>query len=87
VKAHNAIYTDALLSYQGLKHQDFAHEVIDHAERYVDGRVHTSGLENFWSLLKRGLKGTYISAEPFICFATWMSRYFASTIGPPKKIL
>lgn len=68
VKAHSAIYTDALLSYQGLKHQDFAHEVIDHAECYVDGRIHTNGLENFWSLLKRQLKGTYISTEPFHLF-------------------
>lgn len=68
VRAHSAIYSDALLSYQGLKHQDFAHEVIDHAEKYVDGQVHTNGLENFWSLLKRGLKGTYISVEPFHLF-------------------
>jgi len=68
VKAHSAIYTDALLSYQGLKYQDFAHQVIDHAEKYVDGRVHTNGMENFWSLLKRQLKGTYISAEPFHMF-------------------
>src|SRR6266700_2789526 len=64
VKAQSAIYTDALLSYQGLKDQGFAHQVIDHAEKYVDGKVHTNGLENFWSLVKRGLKGTYISAEP-----------------------
>ena len=68
VKAHSAIYTDALLSYQGLKHQDFAHEVVDHAEKYVDGLIHTDGLENFWSLLKRQLKGTYISVEPFHLF-------------------
>src|ERR1700676_5689678 len=68
VKAKSAIYTDALLSYQGLKHQDFAHQVIDHAEKYVYGQVHTNGLENFWSLVKRGLKGTYISVEPFHLF-------------------
>lgn len=68
VKAHSAIYTDALMSYQGLKDHDFAHQVIDHAECYVDGRVHTNGMENFWSLLKRGLKGTYISTEPFHLF-------------------
>src|SRR5258708_27756474 len=67
VKAQSAIYSDALLSYQGLK-GDFAHQVIDHAESYVDGQVHTNGLENFWSLLKRGLKGTYISFEPFHLF-------------------
>jgi len=68
VKAGSAIYTDALLSYQGLKHQDFKHEVIEHAEKYVDGQVHTNGLEKFWSLVKRGLKGTYISVEPFHLF-------------------
>jgi hypothetical protein len=56
------------MSYVGLKKQGFAHQIIDHAERYVDGQVHTNGLENFWSLLKRGLKGTYISVEPFHLF-------------------
>jgi transposase-like protein len=68
VKAGSAIYTDALLSYQGLKHQGFEHKVVDHAECYVDGQVHTNGLENFWSLFKRQLKGTYISVEPFHLF-------------------
>jgi transposase-like protein len=68
VKAGSAIYTDALLSYQGLKNQDFIHQTIDHAEKYVDGQVHTNGLENFWSFLKRGLKGTYVSVEPFHLF-------------------
>jgi transposase-like protein len=62
-----AIYTDALASYEGLD-SDFIHKTIDHAEKYVDGRVHTHGLENFWSLLKRGLKGTYVSIEPFHLF-------------------
>ena len=41
------------------------HQVVDHAVEYVRGRVHTNGLENFWSLLKRGIKGTYVSVEPF----------------------
>ena len=68
VKAGSAIYSDALMSYELLKHQGFIHEVIDHACGYVRGRVHTNGLENFWSLLKRGLKGTYISVEPFHLF-------------------
>jgi transposase-like protein len=68
VKAGSAIYTDALMSYMGLKEQGFEHQVIDHAEKYVDGKVHTNGLENFWSLVKRGLKGTYISVEPFHLF-------------------
>jgi len=67
VAAKSAIYTDALMSYQGLN-PDFAHKTIDHAERYVEGQIHTNGLENFWSLLKRGLKGTYIAVEPFHLF-------------------
>ncbi len=46
----------------------FIHNVIDHAEAYVNGEVHTNGLENFWSLLKRALKGTYVSVEPFHLF-------------------
>jgi hypothetical protein len=42
--------------------------VIDHAESYVNGNIHTNGIENFWSLLKRGIKGTYVSVEPFHLF-------------------
>lgn len=44
------------------------HEVVDHAQEYVVGRVHTNGLENFWSLVKRALHGTYVSVEPFHIF-------------------
>src|SRR5260370_34540750 len=47
---------------------EFQHEVVDHAVEYVHGRVHTNGLENFWSLLKRGLNGTYVIVEPFHLF-------------------
>jgi hypothetical protein len=43
----------------------YVHEVVNHLEAYVDGKVHTNGIENFWSLLKRGLNGTYVSVEPF----------------------
>jgi len=64
VEAGAALYSDALLSYSGLA-SDYAHQVVDHAVQYVDGRVHTNGLENFWSLLKRGISGTYVSVEPF----------------------
>ena len=67
VSTGTALYTDALLSYDGLA-RDYAHKVIDHATAYVDGRVHTNGLENFWSLLKRGIGGTYVSVEPFHLF-------------------
>jgi transposase-like protein len=61
------VYTDALQSYRELG-EGFVHEVIDHAESYARGRVHTNGLENFWSLLKRAIKGTYVSVEPFHLF-------------------
>jgi transposase-like protein len=66
VLAGSAIFTDALKSYEGL--DEFQNEVIDHAVAYVDGEIHTNGLENFWSLLKRGLRGTYVSVEPFHLF-------------------
>ncbi len=67
VEAGAALYTDALLSYNGLA-GDYAHQVVDHAVQYVDGKVHTNGLENFWSLLKRSINGTYVSLEPFHLF-------------------
>lgn len=63
VEAGSALYSDSLLSYDGL--DEFQHQVIDHAVTYVEGNVHTNGLENFWSLLKRGITGTYVSVEPF----------------------
>jgi transposase-like protein len=61
------LFTDGLKSYAGLD-DDYAHQVIDHAEKYVDGVVHTNGIENFWSLLKRSIRGTYVSVEPFHLF-------------------
>jgi transposase-like protein len=67
VETGAALYTDALPSYSGLA-QQYAHQVVDHAVQYVDGKVHTNGLENFWSMLKRGISGTYISVEPFHLF-------------------
>ncbi|MGB7591219.1 MAG: IS1595 family transposase [Terriglobia bacterium] len=67
VAAGSALYTDALASYDDLE-GEFFHQVVDHAVEYVCGRVHTNGLENFWSLLKRGIKGTYVSVEPFHLF-------------------
>jgi transposase-like protein len=67
VEAGSALYSDALKSYDGLE-RDYAHQVIDHAEKYVEGNVHTNGLENFWSLLKRAISGAYVSVEPFHLF-------------------
>jgi transposase-like protein len=71
VEAGATLYTDALPSYRGLGpsyNGEYVHLVIDHAEKYVDGQVHTNGLENYWSLLKRALRGTYVAVEPFHLF-------------------
>lgn len=65
VERGSQVYSDALRSYRNLPVDGFVHEFIDHTEEYVRGAVHTNGLENFWSLLKRALKGTYVSVEPF----------------------
>lgn len=67
VKKGSQLYTDEWRGYRGLSF-DYAHRVINHAEKYVDGIVHTNGMENFWSLLKRGIRGTYVSVEPFHLF-------------------
>ncbi len=67
VEAGSALYTDFLLSYDGLE-GDYAHQVVDHAVEYVNGNAHTNGLENYWSLLKRCISGTYVSVEPFHLF-------------------
>jgi transposase-like protein len=67
VEAGSAIFSDELKSYDGLE-SEYQHAVIDHAVEYVNGNAHTNTMENFWSLLKRGLHGTYISVEPFHLF-------------------
>jgi len=67
VKEGAQVFTDALASYNGLA-PEYVHRVIDHAECYVKGNVHTNGLESFWSVFKRCIKGTYISVEPFHLF-------------------
>jgi transposase-like protein len=67
VEAGAAIFTDELRSYDGLE-DSFKHQVINHAVEYANGNVHTNGMENFWSLVKRQLHGTYISVEPFHLF-------------------
>jgi transposase-like protein len=75
VEAGSGLYTDAQPSYEGLA-SDYAHQVVDHAVQYVDGRIHTNGLENFWSLLNRGISGTYVSVEPFHLFRFLDERTF-----------
>jgi len=67
VEEGSVMYTDESTSYMGLT-KKFAHQVVNHLEKYVDGRVSTNGIENFWSLLKRGLNGTYVAVEPFHLF-------------------
>lgn len=67
VEAGSTVYSDALRSYNQLG-EDYVHHVINHAVEYVNGHIHTNGIENFWSLLKRSLKGTYVAVEPFHLF-------------------
>ncbi len=58
------LYTDSLASYASLA-GEYVHEFVDHAIEYVRDNIHTNGMENFGSLFKRALKGTYVSVEPF----------------------
>ncbi|MGD0199908.1 MAG: IS1595 family transposase [Bryobacteraceae bacterium] len=67
VELGSKLYSDDASAYFRLR-ADYMHATVDHTERYVDGAIHTNGLENFWSLLKRTLSGTYISVEPFHLF-------------------
>ena len=64
VQHGSKIHTDEHAGYIQLR-KEFVHDVVHHAERYVEGLVHTNGIENFWSLLKRTLRGTYVAVEPF----------------------
>lgn len=65
VEKGSTIYSDGLGDYKPLGKMEFIHDTVNHVDEYVRGQVHTQGIENFWSLLKRGLKGTYIAVEPF----------------------
>jgi transposase-like protein len=64
VEPGSTVYTDAAHAYRQLNPVYF-HDFVDHVEAYVRGAVHTNGLENFWSLFKRCIKGTHVSVEPF----------------------
>ncbi len=75
VERKTPIYTDAAPGYDFLNVRDFVHETVNHLEEYVRGEVYTQGIENFWSLLKRGLKGTYVAVEPF-----HLDRYVAEQV-------
>ena len=74
------LFTDDFNAYMDLK-PAFAHEVVNHLEAYVNGRVHTNGMENFWSLLKRTIGGTYVSVDPFLTDAERFVIVLAQTIG------
>jgi transposase-like protein len=65
IESGSTVYTDGAVGYDNLAAREYIHETVNHVEEYVRGQVHTQGIENFWSLLKRGLKGTYVAVEPF----------------------
>ena len=65
IQGDSKVFTDAHPGYKGLDRWNFVHETVNHMQEYVRGEVHTQGIENFWSLLKRGLNGTYVAVEPF----------------------
>lgn len=84
VTAGSALYSDSLMSYAGLD-TEYAHQVVDHAIEYVRGKVHTNGLENFWSLTDRTINGTYVSVEPFHLFRYLDEQSFRfNNRGTPK---
>ncbi|HXS12772.1 MAG TPA: IS1595 family transposase [Acidobacteriaceae bacterium] len=74
IKPNTHVYTDQAVAYNSLA-DDFVHKTVNHAMEYVRGNVHTNGLENFWSLLKRNLRGTYVAVEPF-----HLDRYLAEQV-------
>lgn len=65
IESGSKVYTDQAVGYDSLRYDTFIHETVNHTKEYVRGQVHTQGLDNFWSLLKRGLTGTYVCVEPF----------------------
>jgi transposase-like protein len=67
IEKGSRVYSDEFASAWRMD-QDFEHATVDHLKTYVNGQVHTNGIENFWSLLKRGIGGTYVSVEPFHLF-------------------
>jgi transposase-like protein len=75
IEHKSTVYTDGSPAYDLLAAKEYIHETVTHIEEYVRGEVHTQGIENFWSLLKRGLKGTYVAVEPF-----HLDRYVAEQV-------
>jgi transposase-like protein len=75
IESGSTVYTDCWVGYDNLSAREYVHETVNHVIEYVRGEVHTQGIENFWSLLKRGLNGTYVSVEPF-----HLDRYVAEQV-------
>jgi transposase-like protein len=65
IKYGTKVYTDDAVAYTRDMNWRFVHDFVNKTESYVKGRVHVNGMENFWSLLKRSLRGTYVAVEPF----------------------
>jgi len=84
VEYESNLSTDDCQGYWGL-YKNYIHQIVDHAETYVSGQVHTNGIENFWSCLKRGLKGTYVSVEPFHLFRYLDEQVFRYNNRATKK--
>lgn len=75
IEGGSTVYTDGAPVYDNLAAREYIHATVNHVEEYVRGEVHTQGIENFWSLLKRGLRGTYVAVEPF-----HLDRYVAEQV-------
>ncbi len=80
VDAGSTVFTDEHGAYRD-ELKEYEHRVINHMEQYVNGNIHTNGIENFWSCLKRTIGGTYVSVEPFHLFRYIDEQAFRSTIG------
>jgi transposase-like protein len=65
IETGSTVYTDRGVGYDNLAAREYIHETVNHVEEYVHGEVHTQGIDNFWSLLKRSLRGTYVAVEPY----------------------
>ncbi len=65
IETGSTVYTDGAVGYTDLATKEYIHDTVNHIEEYVRGEVHTQGIENFWSLLKRSLRGTYVAVEPY----------------------
>ena len=65
IERGSEVYTDGWSGYDDLATREYIHATVNHVDEYVRGQIHTQGIENFWSLLKRQLRGTYIAVEPF----------------------